>query len=242
MNPEETSATRVLVIDDEPLIRRGLALVISADEGLEVCAEAGDGQSGIEAAHECNPDVVVMDLRMPVLDGVAATQALAEDGQWKCRPPAVLVLTTFDADEQVFAALRAGAAGYLLKSAAPGHLTDAIRAVAAGKGWLDPSASHAMITDFTSRPAEHLPPPEMTAALTRRECEILVTVAGGLSNGEIAERLFVGQGTVKTHIGRIFAKLGVRDRAQAVAVAYESGLVVRRRQHNAVTSSHPRMP
>lgn len=217
---------RVLLVDDEPLVRAGLAMLLGVEADIVVTAEAGNGREGVEAARRGVADVVVMDLRMPVLDGVEATRELTSDsfGPGTATLP-VLVLTTFDGDEQLFAALRAGASGFLLKSAAPGTLAEAIRSLARGDGWLDPAVTRMLIADFAGRTPDALPSPAEVSRLTQREREILAIIASGLSNTEIADRLFLSEGTVKTHVGRIFAKLGLRDRAQAVAFAYESGLV-----------------
>lgn len=217
---------RVLLVDDEPLVRAGLAMLLGAEPGLSVVAEAGNGWEGVQAARSGIADVVVMDLRMPVMDGVAATRELTSDGFASGNNTLpVLVLTTFDGDELLYAALRAGASGFLLKSAAPGDLAAAIRSLARGDGWLDPAVSRMLIAEFAGRPPDALPSPAEVSCLTHREREILAVIATGLSNTEIAGQLFLSEGTVKTHVGRIFAKLGLRDRAQAVAFAYESGLV-----------------
>ncbi|MEE2522965.1 response regulator transcription factor [Pseudarthrobacter sp. J75] len=217
---------RVLLVDDEPLVRGGLAMLLGAEPDIVVTSEAGNGREGVEAARQGIADVVIMDLRMPVLDGVAATQELASDGFLPDNATIpVLVLTTFDSDAQLYAALRAGASGFLLKSAAPGSLAEAVRSLARGEGWLDPAVTRMLISEFAARPPDVLPAPAELSRLTQREREILAIIAGGLSNTEIAAKLFLSEGTVKTHVGRIFAKLGLRDRAQAVAFAYESGLV-----------------
>ena len=226
MDAEDQRQIRVLLVDDEPLVRGGLAMLLGAEPGIVVTAEAGNGREGVAAARCGIADVVVMDLRMPVLDGVAATRELASDGFVPGNNALpVLVLTTFDGDEQLYAALRAGASGFLLKSAAPGSLAEAVRSLARGDGWLDPAVTRMLITQFAGRTPDVLPAPAELSRLTRREREILAIIATGLSNTEIAAALFLSEGTVKTHVGRIFAKLGLRDRAQAVAFAYESGLV-----------------
>lgn len=225
MGAEAGRPVRVLLVDDEPLVRAGLAMLLAAEPGISVAAQAGNGREGVDAARRGIADVVVMDLRMPVLDGVSATRELTSDTFLpEAQPLPVLVLTTFDGDEQLYAALRAGASGFLLKSAAPESLAEAVRALARGDGWLDPAVTRTLITQFAGRTPDILPPPAEISRLTRREQEILAAIATGLSNTDIAGRLFLSEGTVKTHVGRIFAKLGLRDRAQAVAFAYESGL------------------
>lgn len=231
---DETGAQpiRVLLVDDEPLVRGGLAMLLDAEPGISVTAEAGTGREGVDAARRGVADVVVMDLRMPVMDGVAATQEItSDDFAPGNRALPVLVLTTFDGDGQLYAALRAGASGFLLKSAAPGSLAEAVRSLARGDGWLDPAVTRMLIREFAGRAPEVLPAPAELSRLTQREREILAIIATGLSNIEIAGKLFLSEGTVKTHVGRIFAKLGLRDRAQAVAFAYESGLVRPRSTH-----------
>ena len=222
MDATFTPCIRVLLVDDEPLLRSGLALLLGAEPDIEVVGEACDGATGVALARAARPDVVIMDLRMPVMDGVEATRELTDqlDGL-----VAVLILTTFDHDEQLYAALRAGATGFLLKSAAPSALAAAVRSLACGDGWLDPAVTPRLIAEFAARPPSALPEPGLLTLITPREREILAIVARGLNNAEIARELVLSEGTVKTHMGRIFMKLGLRDRAQAVALAYESGLV-----------------
>ncbi|HEY0360522.1 MAG TPA: response regulator transcription factor [Mycobacteriales bacterium] len=219
---------RVLVVDDQELVLRGLAMLLAAEDDIAVVGEADDGQEAVEQARRLQPDVVLMDVRMPRVDGVEATRRITDDAFSgdPDKPIKVLVLTTYDADEAVYGALRAGASGFLLKHAAPAELTRAVRAVAAGNGWLDPKVTGRLLAEFAARPDLDLPTAKDFAGLTPREREVLVLVAHGLSNTEIAERLYIGVGTAKTHLGRILMKLGVRDRAQAVAAAYHSGLVV----------------
>jgi DNA-binding NarL/FixJ family response regulator len=212
--------TRVLIADDQALVRTGFRVIVDAEPDLEVVGEAGDGRLAVDAAASLRPDVVLMDIRMPVLDGIEATRRIAAAGP----SPRVLVLTTFDLDEYVYEALRAGASGFLLKDARADDLLNAVRVVAAGEALLAPAITRRVIEAYVRRP----PPrerPDTVSELTPRELEVLRLVARGLSNGDIARELFVGDATVKTHVGRIFAKLGLHDRAQAVVLAYESGLV-----------------
>ncbi|MBO3103496.1 response regulator [Cellulomonas fengjieae] len=213
---------RVLLADDQPLVRAGIAMLLSAEPGLEVVAQAEDGERAVALTRSLHPDVVLMDVRMPRMDGVEATRALVEDGDGVVR---VLVLTTYHVDDAVYAALRAGASGFLLKDAAPESLIAAVRAVADGDAWLDPVVAKGLLAEFAARPDPLRRSPGDLARLTPREREVLVLVAHGLSNTEIASRLFIGEATVKTHLGRVMVKLGLRDRAQAVAIAYRSGLV-----------------
>ncbi|MDQ3788194.1 MAG: response regulator transcription factor [Actinomycetota bacterium] len=208
----------VVVVDDQDMVRAGFAALLDAQPDITVVGQAADGQAAVEVCTAATPDVVLMDVRMPVLDGVEATKRLA-DG-----PSRVLMLTTFDIDDYVYAALRAGASGFLLKDATPDELVAAVRVVAAGESLLAPAVTSRLIAHFARQPALVSTPPSL-AELTPREREVLVWVARGLSNTEIAERLVLAEQTVKTHVSRIFLKLGIRDRAQAVMVAYETGLV-----------------
>jgi DNA-binding NarL/FixJ family response regulator len=208
----------VLLADDEPLIRGGLAMMLRAEPDITVVAEAGDGEEAVGAAIRTQPDVAVLDIRMPVVDGVEATARIRATAGTR-----VLVLTTFNLDETVYAALRAGAAGFLLKDAAPAELVAAIRAVVAGHGWLAPAVARTLIHEFAVLPAPH--PIGSLQVLTNREREVLALIAQGRSNDEIASELVISRGTVKTHVNRLLVKLGVRDRAQAVMLAYELGLV-----------------
>ena len=208
---------RVLLADDQPLVRSGIAMLLSAEPDIAVVAECSDGATAIEATQRLDPDVVVMDVRMPGLDGVAATKKIA--GRTR-----VLILTTYHVDDAVYGALRAGAAGFLLKDAVPAELVMAIRAVAAGEAWLDPAVAQRLLTEFAARP-ERPATPEAMGILTGREREVLILAAEGMSNEEIATTLIIGEATVKTHLGRVLAKLGVRDRTQAVVAAYRSGLI-----------------
>jgi DNA-binding NarL/FixJ family response regulator len=215
--------TRVLIVDDQELVRTGFRVVLESEPDLDVVGEAGDGAEAIAQARRLRPDVVLMDVRMPVLDGIEATGRIRAglDGD---RAPRVLVLTTFDLDEHVYAALRAGASGFLLKDVRAAQLVDAVRTVAAGDALIAPSVTKRLVAEFAARPTDPEPSPAL-AELTPRELEVLELVAQGLSNGEIAQQLFVGEATVKTHVTRILTKLDLRDRVQAVVLAYESGIV-----------------
>jgi DNA-binding NarL/FixJ family response regulator len=214
---------RLLIVDDQELVRTGFRLVLETQEDLEVVGEAGDGAEALAQARELRPDVVLMDIRMPGMGGVEAAARLTAAGIEP--PPRVLVLTTFDLDEYVFGALRAGAAGFLLKDAPRERLFEAIRVVHGGEALLSPSITRRLIEDFAARTDPLEPPTAVLELLTPREREVLVLVARGLSNGEIAERLVVTEATVKSHVGSILMKLGLRDRVQAVVYAYEHGIV-----------------
>ena len=215
--------TRILLVDDQELLRMGFRMVLEAQEGLEVVGEAGDGAEAVALARELEPDVVLMDVRMPGMDGVQATRALVEGGS----RAHVIILTTFDLDEYAHAALRAGASGFLLKDAPTADLLSAIRAVASGDAVVAPSTTRRLLATIAGR----LPVPEASDAvpeldsLTPREREVLIAVARGLSNAEIADELVLSEATVKTHVGRILAKLALRDRVQIVIYAYDRGLV-----------------
>jgi DNA-binding NarL/FixJ family response regulator len=217
----------VLLADDQPLVRAGIAMLLSAETGIEVAAECSNGEEAVAQTRIHQPDVVLMDVRMPGMDGVEATRIITSDGfaAREDRPVKVLILTTYHVDDAVYGALQAGASGFLLKDAAPAELVMAVEAVAAGEAWLDPAVTRRLLTDFGARPQQRATPPEMRV-LTDRERDVLVLVAAGLSNAEIATRLLIGEATVKTHLGRVLMKLGARDRTQAVVAAYQSGLVV----------------
>lgn len=211
---------RIVIADDQELVRTGFRVILDAEPDLEVVGEAGDGRQAVEAARASKPDVVLMDIRMPNLDGIEGTRRVTA----LPRAPRVLILTTFDLDEYVYEALRAGASGFLLKDAGADELLRAVRIVAAGDALLSPTITRRLIEDFARRPAPREKPAAL-AELTPRELEVLRLVARGLSNATIARELVVGDATVKTHVARIFAKLDLHDRAQAVVLAYESGLV-----------------
>jgi DNA-binding NarL/FixJ family response regulator len=214
---------RVLLVDDQALVRGGLKMIVDAQPDLEVVGEAADGRAGIEAFHKLHPDVVVMDIRMPNLDGVEATRRLAGPGSpYQAR---VLVLTTFDLDEYVYDALRAGASGFMLKDAPPNELVGAIRVVAAGDALLAPSITRRLISSFVAKAPPKPQARKSLETLTERELEVLKLVSRGLSNAQIAETLFVGETTVKTHVARLLDKLELQNRVQAAILAYEAGLV-----------------
>ena len=209
---------RVLVVDDHALARTGFRMVLDAEPDIEVVGEAANGTQAIHSAGRLHPDVVLTDVRMPELDGIAATREVASDST------KVLILTTFDLDDYVYDSLAAGASGFLLKDAGPEQLTEAIRVVAAGDALLAPSVTRRLIDDVVGAGRRRLARPPELDELTPRELEVLRLVAAGLSNAEIAERLVVEETTVKTHVSRLLAKLGLRDRVQAVILAYEIGL------------------
>jgi DNA-binding NarL/FixJ family response regulator len=212
---------RVVLADDQPLVRTGLRMILSTEDDITVVGEAANGAEAITLCADAEPDVVLMDVRMPDVDGIEATRKVTAGEN----PPKVLVLTTFDLDDVVYDALRAGASGFLLKDAPEERLTTAIRVVAEGGSLFAPSVTRRLIEEFARRTTEQ-PRPSL-GSLTERETEVLCQVARGLSNAEIAEALFVTENTVKTHVARMLMKLGLRDRVQAVVLAYESGLVRR---------------
>jgi len=210
---------RVLLVDDQALVRAGFRMILESVAGIEVVGEAGDGSEAVAAATRLAPDVVLMDIRMPILDGIAATERIrALD-----HPPRVLVVTTYDLDELVFRALRAGASGFILKDTPPEMLVEAVGIVAAGEALCSPSVTRRLIEEFARRPGPAIAPE--LGLLTPREREVLTAIGRGLNNHEIAAGLYLGEATVKTYVNRLFAKLGLRDRAQAVVYAYECGLV-----------------
>jgi DNA-binding NarL/FixJ family response regulator len=213
--------TRVLIADDQALVRAGFRVLIDSAPDLEVVGEATDGVQAVALARSTGADVVLMDIRMPVLDGLAATRELLADEH----APRVIILTTFDIDEYVFEALRSGASGFLLKDTEPEELLQAVRVVAAGEALLAPSVTRRLIEEFATRPDPHRTPPEALSVLTEREREVMALVARGLTNHEIATELVISPATAKTHVSRVMMKLGARDRAQLVVMAYESGLV-----------------
>jgi DNA-binding NarL/FixJ family response regulator len=217
-------SVRVLLCDDQALVRSGFRMILDAREDIEVVGEAQDGAQAIELALRRRPDVILMDVRMPRLDGVEATRRLVEGGS----QARIVILTTFDLDEYVYEALRAGASGFLLKDVQPDQLVEAIRVVARGEALLAPTVTRRLLDRFAQAlpgaPGE--PPPELSS-LTERELEVLALLASGLSNAELAERLFLSETTVKTHVSSILRKLGLRDRVQAVVLAYQAGLARR---------------
>jgi DNA-binding NarL/FixJ family response regulator len=213
---------RVVVADDQTLVRAGFKVLIDSAADIEVVGEAENGETAVASALETRPDVVLMDIRMPVMDGIEATRRIAATDLPDTR---VLMLTTFDLDEYVHDALRAGASGFLLKDTPPGELLDAIRIVAAGEALLAPTVTRRLIEEFVRAPVTSRTPPEALDVLTDREREVLALVARGLSNAEIAEELVLSPATAKTHVSRIITKLQARDRAQLVITAYETGLV-----------------
>jgi DNA-binding NarL/FixJ family response regulator len=216
---------RVLLADDELLIRTGIAMILEAEEDIDVVGVVGDGQAAVARVQEAAPDVVVMDVRMPVMDGVEATRRIIDGQDIDSPQTGVLILSTFHVDEAVHGALRAGASGFVLKDAAPDELVSAIRAVAQGEAWLTPAVAKRLLSEFTGRPESPLPRGETMGRLTHREREVLVLLAHGLGSKGIAEHLFLSEATVKTHLNRILTKLEVHDRAGAVAIAYREGLV-----------------
>ncbi|GIM96926.1 response regulator [Paractinoplanes toevensis] len=210
---------KVLIADDQAMVRQGFGALLGAQPDIVVVGDAADGAAAVSQARDLAPDVVLMDIRMPVMDGLEATRRIG-DG------PKVLILTTFDLDDYVYEALRAGASGFLLKDAPAADLINAVRVVAAGEALLAPSVTRRLIAEFATRPQQNRPRPTALNALTPRETDVLRLIARGRSNSEIADDLVVAEQTVKSHIGRILAKLHLRDRAQAVVFAYETGLVV----------------
>lgn len=218
---------RIVVADDQQVVRAGFAALLDTQPDLTVIGTAAEGVEAVRLCHELHPDLVLMDIRMPGMDGIEATRRLTSGGAERGRGPRILILTTFDLDEYVYDALRAGASGFLLKDVTAERLFDAVRVVAAGGALLAPGITRRLIGEFTRiNPKAPAMRPEALAALTPRETEVLQLVAEGMSNSEIAARLLVSDETVKTHVSRVLGKLGLRDRTQAVIAAYETGLVV----------------
>lgn len=213
---------RVLIADDQAMVRTGFRMILDAEPDMEVVGEAQDGEEALAAVRRLGPDVVVMDIRMPRLDGVAATRRLIAEVE---PPPHIVIVTTFDDDENLYEALRAGAGGFLLKNAPPEQLVEAVRTVAAGEGLLSAAVTRRVIEEFARHSPSKSPPVDALEELTEREVEVLRLIARGLSNAEIAEELVITRATAKTHVGRILMKLELRDRVQVVVFAYETGLV-----------------
>lgn len=216
---------RIVVADDQPMVRAGFAALLDAQPDMEVVGQSADGREAFTSCLRLRPDVVLMDVRMPHLDGLAATRELLRPAAAAAHRPRILILTTFDLDDYVYEALRAGASGFILKDATADDLVAAVRVVAAGDALLAPSVTRRLIEEFARRPRQDAPDLQVLATLTPRELEVLRLIARGLSNGEIAADLFVSEQTIKTHVGNILRKLGVRDRAQAIVTAYEARLV-----------------
>ena len=216
---------RLLLADDQAMVRQGFGALLNAQQGMAVVGEATNGEDAVRTCRELRPDVVLMDVRMPVMDGLEATRRLMHPPDGADYRPRVLMLTTFDLDDYVYEALRAGASGFLLKDATADDLVAAVRIVAAGEALLAPSVTRRLIEEFARQPRRDRPRPDRLASLTARELEVAKLIARGLSNAEIAETLVLAEQTVKTHVGRILTKLDLRDRAQVVVEAYESGLI-----------------
>ncbi|NEA33572.1 response regulator transcription factor [Streptomyces sp. SID13031] len=222
---EASTPMRVLLVDDQDLVRAGFRMILSVEPDIQVVGEASDGEQAVELALELRPDVVLMDVQMPGLDGIAATQRIVSADAGK-----VIILTTFDRDDYLFESLGAGASGFLLKNTAPEDLVEAIQVVHSGHALLAPEVTRRVIKRFAGG-GDRIYRPDLVAALTEREREVLGLIARGLTNTEIATSLFVGEATVKTHVSRVLLKLGLRDRVQAVVFAYECGLVVPGDEH-----------
>jgi DNA-binding NarL/FixJ family response regulator len=212
---------RVVLADDQPLVRAGFRMILEAEDDIDVVGEASDGEEAVAVTRQLQPDVVLMDIQMPKVDGLEATRRIAQDASTDSR---ILILTTFERDDYVFEALRAGASGFMLKNAAPEDLVRAVRVVATGDALLDPAITRRVIEDYAQRAAPRKDHARL-ARLTEREREVLRLLATGKSNAELAAHLYLGEGTVKTHVSHVLGKLGLRDRVQAVVFAYETGLV-----------------
>jgi len=221
--PGGTGVIRVVLADDQPLVRAGFAMILEAEDDITVVGEADDGAAAVELAASAAPDVVLMDIRMPGMDGLEATRRIGQDD--RLAPVKILVLTTFELDEYVFDALRCGASGFLVKHTQPGDLVRAVREAASGEALLSPSVTRRLIAEFTARPARPALTPPSMAALTEREREVVALVALGLTNEEIAAELVLSPATARTHVSRAMIKLQARDRAQLVVFAYQTGLV-----------------
>jgi DNA-binding NarL/FixJ family response regulator len=216
---------RLLLADDQAMVRQGFGALLNAQDGMLVVGEATNGEDAVRACRELRPDLILMDVRMPVMDGLEATRRVMSPPGGAGWRPRVLMLTTFDLDDYVYEALRAGASGFLLKDATADDLVTAVRIIAAGEALLAPTVTRRLIEEFARQPRRDRPRPDQLAGLTARELEVARLIARGLSNGEIADTLVLAEQTVKTHVGRILAKLNLRDRAQVVVAAYESGLI-----------------
>lgn len=216
---------RIMLVDDQAMVRAGFRMILESEDDFAVVGEAADGLEAVEMVERCKPDVILMDIRMPRMDGVEATARILADHPTDGSNPRILVLTTFDLDDYVYAVLRSGASGFLLKDAPAEQLIDAVRVVHRGDALLSPSVTRRLIEEVTRRPDLTRTSVPGLDDLTERELEVLKLVARGLSNSEVAERLYLGEATVKTHLGRVLSKLNLRDRVQAVVMAYESGIV-----------------
>ena len=212
---------RVLIVDDEPLVRSGVRMILEGEHDIEIVGEAADGNEALEQAHALTPDIVLLDIRMPGLDGIETTRRLLE----RKAAPRILILTTFDLDEYVYEAMKAGASGFLLKNVPPAKLVDAVRTVADGDALLAPAITRRMIERFVQRAPAGAGRPAQLAELTERELDVLRLIARGLSNAEIGKALFLSEATIKSHVNRILSKLDLRDRTQATVLAYETGLI-----------------
>jgi DNA-binding NarL/FixJ family response regulator len=213
---------RVVLADDQPLVRAGFRMILEAEDDIDVAGEASDGEEAVAVTRQLQPDVVLMDIQMPKVDGLEATRRIAQDASTDSR---ILILTTFERDDYVFEALRAGASGFMLKNAAPEDLVRAVRVVATGDALLDPAITRRVIQDYAQRAAPRKDHARL-ARLTEREREVLRLLATGKSNAELAAHLYLGEGTIKTHVSHVLGKLGLRDRVQAVILAYETGMIV----------------